>query len=319
MKKIKSKIIRLLSNKLIKIFFIITLVCFWLAGLFLFANYVSFSVLTNNHNLNSSDKKLFKGEFVSAEFVATENNLGIVMLPFKQYAKPDYEKEDQLKFEIKEKNSKNIYFNSIYRSGLVNGGYFPFGFPTISNSKNKIYQFQLTSLKGNERNGLSISDNEFISGYQFSKHEIFNENKLITFFISKLRYSIKDSYLLFSSIIFLLPLIAYILFLQGVNKNNRFDRLITIFFYILLIANLFVIGTYYGVLGLNILLWIYLVWKNNLKSTATFKLAFFIFFIWLSVKFINVNYPQQNFNILCFVLLVIGVIQAIMEEKREKI
>jgi hypothetical protein len=317
MKKLRNKIINLLSNKIASVILVLAFILFWFVGSFLFVNYVSFSVLTDSYGFESSKEKLFNGHSVSSEFKAAENNLGLIMLSFEEYAKPDYEQEDQLRFEIKEKNASKIYFSSVYRSGLVDGGYFPFGFPTIADSKDKTYQFRLTSLKGNEKNGLTLSNNNFVSGYQFSKAEIFgNKNNLIKFFISKLNYSIRDSYLLLSSVMFMLPLIAYLLFLIGIKKNRRFDKLIIIAFIVLLAASLFLIGSYYGVLGLNIILWIYIIWRNNLKSTATFKLAFTILFIWLFIKFINVDFPQNNLNIISYSLLVLGVVQLILEEKR---
>jgi len=317
-KKVKNKLIKIFRNPVIAILMILTLLGLWGIGTFLFVNHVSFSVLTSQHNADFKREKILKNVILKGEFISNENNLGIIIIPFERYVKPDFEKEDQLRFRLKEKDSENWHYDSLYRSGSVDGEYFPIGFPQIANSKNKIYEFELVSLNGNSKNALTPSKNQFISGYQFSKQEIFsNNNSMSIFFIKKISYSSSDIYLILNSVTYLLPLIIYLLFLIGGIKSKRLALFIKIIFSILLIVNLFIVKeAFYGLMGLCLILWLWLAIKNKYTSMKIFKLAFTIIFIWLIIKFVNINYPQENFNILSYGFLVIGVIQALIEERK---
>ena len=102
---------------------------------------------------------LEKGEYISGKFVGNNNNLGIISLRFKTFFRPAYENEDHLLFQIKEAGDKKWYYQNTYRVGTIyDVPFFPFGFPIITDSKGKIYEFKVTSLNGNGQNSIALSN-----------------------------------------------------------------------------------------------------------------------------------------------------------------
>lgn len=99
--------------------------------------------------------ELLAGDKVIGEFKSEDNFLGIVEIRFLTYGKIS---SDSYTFRIKEKSDKEWYYSNVYKAKEF-GGYplFPFGFPIITNSKGKIYYFELESLSGRSRNAVGIS------------------------------------------------------------------------------------------------------------------------------------------------------------------
>jgi hypothetical protein len=139
----------------------IILLLFWILGAVLFNSKISFSTLFFRYPDVSvqgiRQHGLFAGEKYMSEFTSHENYLGIITLQFEKFDKTDFRKEDILSFRIREKGRKTWYFESVYRSGLIHDSlHFPFGFPPISDSKNKIYEFELISQRGNSTHAIEL-------------------------------------------------------------------------------------------------------------------------------------------------------------------
>lgn|GEM_PF-1134638 len=186
----------------------------------------SLSVLSDTHGRESFNKltysKLYAKDAVSGTFKATEDNLGIVSIKFQTFIRPPFKDEDKILFRIREKGARDWYYESVYRDGLIYDlPVFPFGFPKITNSKNKEYYFEIESLNGNWSNSIAISRNGQIlfSKYQFSKARLLHDKKeLIIFALKKFLSAIYTTDVRFSSIIYLLPLVFYIIWISPFRR-----------------------------------------------------------------------------------------------------
>ncbi len=201
----------------------------WLMLTFLYILYYdeSATVVSYNHNKENftqiPEGKLLKGQKITGEFTAQDNNLGILAIRFKQQQRIPWKEEDLLTFRIKEKGAKEWYYQNNYYSGLTfDVPFLPIGFPVIQNAKGKIYHFELGSNRGNEKNGLILSDKRpiLVSRYQMDKQELLhNPSKLAHFLYIKLMNSFGTPDVLYSSFAYLFPLIFYLLLISGILKR----------------------------------------------------------------------------------------------------
>ena len=230
--KISRQKLKFLSNKSVKLVAIslfLLLLWFGLTLFYVITFDTSFSIWSYNHSKsdikNLSKDLIYKGKTIRGEFVAQDNNLGIISVRFQTYIRPPYALEDSFLFRLKEKNAGKWYYENVYRSGLVyDVPFFPFGFPQISDSKGRIYDFEITSLSGNVINGLSISNRYpiLVSKYKYSGHELWkNKEKLIKFLITKFSNAMQNPDVIFSSFIYLLPLIFYLVWISFLEKIIR--------------------------------------------------------------------------------------------------
>lgn len=224
-----EKIKNFSKTKLFKIIIVpILLICLW-ATLTLFY-IISFdsSLLILPYNHPNADIKILtfqpltKGKMIEGVFTATENNLGIIQLRFNYHEQIAYNDEDNLLFRIREVGARGWYYQSIYKSGLVSDvPFLPFGFPQIANSKGKQYEFQLISENGNVENAVSLKNRFpiFISKYKIYKANILANKTAIFYFIeNKYERGLENSDILFSSVIYGLPLIFYLLLISPLGK-----------------------------------------------------------------------------------------------------
>ncbi|OGH05948.1 MAG: hypothetical protein A2W22_03400 [Candidatus Levybacteria bacterium RBG_16_35_11] len=302
---------------------IILLLLWGSCSLFL-GNDLSFSVIKVSHSNKDinllPEGKILKGEKVVGEFKARENYLGMVLIKFNDYVKPDYQNEDVLTFKIKEKGLRKWYYDHNYRSGSFEYlKYYPFGFSPIRDSKNKKYQFVLESTKGTEENGLEIDESFDIlmSGYQVPKGEIQSSiSSFISFILTKAKYSFTNSSFLLYSTIYLIPFVIYLLVLLT-KKRKEFVRKYLIYVILLLtFFDLFILKDFYlGVLFCLLILWIAYVFVKRLESRVTFIFAFSLIFIWIILAFFKNIAIQHKLNIYAYFLLLIGFAQFFIEEK----
>lgn len=183
-------------GKLILIPFLLLLVWIFLTLLNVMTFDTSISIWSFNHPSSSfsqiSFDKLNKGDKIAGEFKAKDKNLGIVGIRFQTYIKPPYLLEDEIFFRIKEKDSKDWYYENIYRNGLVyEVPFFPFGFPQVNDSKGKTYYFEIISTKGNNNNSVSVSSRfpTLVTKYKYSKEELLDDKKLLVSFLANKIYN----------------------------------------------------------------------------------------------------------------------------------
>jgi len=135
------------------------------------------TVIVNTSNFKDKQSIDFlKDKNIFGEFKSKYNNLGIVSIKFNTHNKIN---TDFLEFRIKEKDKDDWFYTAKYKvDQFQNNKYFPFGFPEISDSKNKKYEFEITSLNGEIDNYVSIDsgNNQFLIKNSFSK-KFLSENK----------------------------------------------------------------------------------------------------------------------------------------------
>jgi len=225
-----KKINVILTNKIVK-WLIIPLCLFGLWFILTLWNIIvfhqSFLIVSYSHSSDNftqlTNDKLLKGEKITGEFIAQEPNLGIVGIRFKSFQRVAYKDEDALVFRLKEKSQKDWYYENTYRSGFIYDlPFLPLGFPLISDSKGKTYVFELQSLKGNEKNGVALSTREPIleSKYQADKAELVaSPITLLAFGAKKFFNSFDNIDIVYSSLLFSLPLVFYLLWLFPFAKR----------------------------------------------------------------------------------------------------
>jgi hypothetical protein len=302
------------------------LLIFWVAASLAFNNKISFSVLEYAEDNSSIAKApvetILKGNKIWGTFKASEENLGLVLLKFNNYVKPDYSSEDVLSFSIKQVGQKDWYYSGRYRSGAFeHQSYFPFGFTPIANSKNKFYQFELTSLNGNSSNALTLSKNSpvLITAYQFSKKEIFQSKSfLIRFITEKIATSFTDLDFVLSSVLYLLPLLLYLLWIINLKQKTYLKRYLSLVTLLFIVIDVFILkNIYLGVLLGLIISWIITVKLKRLESKVSFIIAFALLFIWIVSMFIHLDFYSNKLNVWVYAFLIIGVFQAVVEERSD--
>ncbi|HVZ66632.1 MAG TPA: hypothetical protein VG917_00025 [Patescibacteria group bacterium] len=329
MNKIKTNF-----NKKNKIIFMIlipaVLILFWIVASMFLNNKISLSVLIygkkNTDYIQVNTGKLLKGKTINGQFRAQDNYLGIVILRFNQFVKTDYDSEDVLLFKIREKGSKSWQFENTYKSGLLeNNLLFPFGFPVFDQSRGKIYQFQIESLNGNNKNAVSIDKNNltFLTGYKYPRSQILSSKKnTIEFFERKIITSFTSLDFFLSSFIYLLPLLFYVLVFLAypILKKHKSTK------------NIFVAGLLLSILidivllkEIYIGLWIFLIacWiscsiRYKLESKINFIIAFVLILIWVLLIQLNILDYQNKINIWVYTFMVIGLVMAVLDEKKSK-
>lgn len=222
---------KLTFKRLVIISFLILL---WIVlTVFNIFNYnLSLSVISYTHSkdnfYNFTTKRIFAGDKISGEFQAEEDYLGIVSVGFSTFEEVSYSDQDVLVFRIKEKGADKWYYENTYRSGLIyEVPFLPFGFPIIENSMNKTYVFEIESLRGNSLNAVTINPwgPTLVSRYQIPEEKLLDDRQyLLSFFVKKIMVSLENRDVVFYSLIYLLPLIFYLVvlypskFLPGLEK-----------------------------------------------------------------------------------------------------
>lgn len=170
--------------RVIKIIFLIFFLFFISLGYFFYTD-KNRLVLEYTHPENElflKQGEILYGQRLRGKFIAKENNLGILAIPFETYGRNN---TDLFIFRLKEENKNEWYYVREYESRLfASYPFFPFGFPIISQSKGKTYVFEFESLQGKPGNAVALRDNEsfIVSKYKFSKEALLeNKNDLIHF------------------------------------------------------------------------------------------------------------------------------------------
>ena len=298
----------------------IALVGLWLILSFTRNTAVPFSVLLYQSKvINTSanyNNKLIKGSVVDGEFTAKQNYLGAITISFNPMDKVRYDEEDNLVFRIKEVGKDRWYSQNKYKSGLVQENPdFPFGFPGISDSKNKLFQFEIVSFNGNSKNAVSINKNSsnLTAIYQFSTGEIRKNKMMFTnFLFEKMLNMFSVGNYFVSSFIYLLPLIAYFYFI------SKFKRKYSLVVFLILFDCFFITGVYDWIFWAITLLWIISVWKLKLNSGLSFKLALSL----LVLSFFFLLFTQQSIAektaLWSYMFLAVGTIQQLVLVRKDE-
>lgn len=192
-----------------------TLLCFFVALIFKTSITVLGHVHIQDFSLKTTSHEIKKGDRIQVVFKAYENNLGAISLQLKNYNTNEKKDEHQILFHIKEKGMENWETEHIYFGGQFHDlDHFPFGFSPITNSKNKEYIAEVISLDGTSQSQLILKDSypEFISYYQFSKHELFSPMNAGRYLLQKILFALSIPDFLIIILICYLPFV-FILFI----------------------------------------------------------------------------------------------------------
>lgn len=326
------------TKLLIKWFFspILFLMLWFLLSFIYLDKNLGITLLTYSHSTNEILSKnypeLLAGQKIKGEFVARDNNLGIIAVRFNTYFRIN---EDTVIFRIKEKNRKNWYYEYHYTTPQFQPNqFFTFGFPVISNSDGKTFNFEIESTKGEHENAVSLSTIEpvFETKYQYSKELILKDIKnhiginvegttasreygyASKFLIHKILNSLSNIDFLIAWGIYGLPFILYVTWLFFFKKflyNKYYIAFFPIFAMFVVAAANFTRNDS-AVVGFT-LLWAVNALVYRLRSNISFMLS--ISFIILSIILLYSSFPtaSKNFTMWGFMLLAVGVIQQIVE------
>lgn len=315
-------------NKIITFLIIpLVLIGVWVTLSILFTSEFSLSSLTYPHSssdvLQTPEGKLLKGKKITGEFTAKDNNIGIIILRFKSFVRYDYAGEDVLVFKIKEKGQKDWSFISVYKAGILeNKLNFPFGFPIISNSQGKMYEFEIESQNGNEKNAIELNTNTptFSTVYLYPKEEITaSKKRMLAFGLKKTYTSFTNPDFLLQSSIFLIPLALYCVFMVYRSKYKAPEKFVAISVLTLIFLDIFFIKeTYTGMWIIFFISWIVASRMCKLSSSVTFALGIGCIFFWIVLLAFDMPEIEKKINLWAYTFLAIGVVQAALEEKNTK-
>jgi hypothetical protein len=249
---------------------------------------------------NNKSRDLLKNEIRSGEFVATNNNLGIIVIRFNTHGKSV---KDQFVFKIKEKSAKNWYYSStINIDQITDESLFPLGLPIINESVNKSYLVELMSLNGDKNNHISFSNNfpMFISRYQYDKSRIKSDYKyLIEFIIGKSLSVVDNNEQIYQSLLFLVPFILYVLWDFIIKKYihirlfhisnidlKPLENIIVLLYLLFLAFDIFVFKSTICPIDITLMA-IWLIYSKNYK--ITYRLTFLIASLLYVFTYINNN------------------------------
>src|SRR3972149_11889914 len=120
------------------------------------------------------DKELYAGERVVGKFIAADNNLGTIAVRFNTFWRIN---DDWIIFRIKDSESVKWYYENKHKvDQFQNRKMFPFGFPEITDSRNKQYIFEIESFQGSTNSAVAVDSKypSFQARYRFPKETIFN-------------------------------------------------------------------------------------------------------------------------------------------------
>lgn len=326
----------LYSKRFIKLFFIpMLLLIFWVSLSILFvypavsAYPASFSFITNYYDKsdiqNFSTNKVLKGDRITGYIKASNDNLGILVIRFNRSKSVQYQKEDRLIFRIKEKDSDKWFAENRYRSALINQTpFFPFGFPLIEDSRNKVYEFQIVSLKGNEENAISMSSVNPImaSQYKVPKSKIFKDAKSFAeFMFLKFQNFLTDKTSLLLSFPYLLPFLFYLMLLSLAERRFSFNFPLFYLASLFILADIFI--NYYKASSVGEVIiafcWILVLGKYKLSSSISFFLsALFVLIAAIGIIFGQPLLTEKSSE-WAYYMLLIGGVQIVWEIKNSNL
>ena len=183
------------------------------------------TVITYNHGKEElvkwSKKELLKGQSITGEFKAKENYLGILSFRFHTFERIN---DDFVFFKIKQHGQKSWFYKNLYKVDQFQpDDFFTFGFPIISNSENKTFDFSIQSTAGKKGDAIAASDMNpvFATKYQFPKGLIIRDPAFgIGFLIKKTVASLLDVGFYSAFFVFSIPIIFYLIWIIPPKKPD---------------------------------------------------------------------------------------------------
>lgn len=317
----------------------ILLFIFWFTLTLLYVGSTAgITVLMYSHYMNETiswnTRELLAREKIRGEFIARDNNLGIVAVRFNTFFRIN---EDIVRFRIKENRNKDWFYENDYTTPQFQPNQlFTFGFPIIEDSREKKYTFEIESLQGEKYDAVAVSPIEpvYVTKYQYSRKRILSDNKYMISYLKNKILNINDNnyavlYLrnkisniitnkdsLSASIAYFIPLFLYLIWLLFFDKY-LYDKLYLIFvpLSVMVIASVAdVLRNDPVVIGIT-LFWLSVSVVYRLSSNISIVFALFFLILSAILMYSGFDTISKNFAVWTLMLLAIGLSQAILELK----
>lgn len=280
----------------------------------------AFTVLSYSQDKPNAKVLVNTPEYITlgGSFRAVENNLGSFM--FRLNLSPHLGGE-LFEFKIKEKGQKQWYYTQ--KNRISSRGFdplFPVGFPIIANSKNKMYEYEITIYEElvsfPNKNLLQITD--FKTKYQYPKNMLLSDKEaLYEYMIKKIDNVVSSAHFASIPLFYFLPAI-YLIYLRFFQLSlfkfyTLFSFVVfTEIFYLPVIIDIFYIIT--------IVLWIHYCYFFKIDERISFVISIFLIGITSFSSLIAGNtIPAEKASIWAYMFLLGGVILLIMKYGMRKI
>jgi hypothetical protein len=268
--------------------------------------------------VSSDNSQLLKGESITGKFKAKHSQLGIVAVRFNNKKKIV---DDTLVFRIREKDSAHWYYENIYKTDqFQNDQLFPFGFPKILSSHNKEFEFEIESLRGTQKNAVTLSskDPSVIAYYNFTPQTLLTSNFEIIEFIQKKFISMLSPL----EVIFLVisPLLLFIFtkyfFITDIKRIGILLLLLVTFLYIFTLG-IFLPGNNVSNSSITVALsivWISFILFFRVESKVWFGMSALLLIVVSSILIIFKRPDIADRGaMLAYIFLIIGFVQSLIE------
>jgi hypothetical protein len=301
-----------MKSKAIIILITCILIVFWWFPTIRFIQQSDTKLLTLIQTIRSNSDKtisLLPDNKVSSDFVSKYNNLGIIAIRFNTFSRIN---NDTLTFRLKEKGQSDWYYQNNYKTDqFQDQELFPFGFPIISDSKNKTYIFEIQSQHGKADDAVAISQIQpiLVSKYTFTINELFHQKRfLLSFIFNKTINILSDVNITSYSFSFLLPLYYFLIF--SIFRKNKVILSGSIFL-ICLIQIIFISKNYDLLLISTLLAWLININLNHLKSQTTTQVSLIFFTVAVSLFTLRIDFQGEKAIVWSYLFLIISIIQNI--------
>ena len=289
-------------------------------SLFGYLNSSEYGILNLDVRGGSSDitttnpDELLKGDTISGKFHSQYPNLGMVTVPFHNQNRGS---DDLLEFRLMEVGESDWIYQADYKTDQFQPHqYFPFGFPTISDSDGRDYLFEIESLRGEAGKTVSLDMVEpvFVAKSTFSKDDFFKDpNKLLYFLTNKSLNIIRDKNTTRNTLFFFLPLIFYVIFLLSGRLSHHFLTTVTLTF---VLYDIFLIkGKYDAVFLAVIFLWSLTSRRFKLESRISAVIAMCFLILTSLIVMLGYDAPAEKTASWAYLFLLATVLQQLYELK----
>jgi cell division protein FtsB len=314
----KANTLKLVRKKTAIIIITISLLLLWFTLTLwrITSSDISFSVLTFSHgkdNLQSANfSELLANDKITGQFIAKEDNLGIVSIRFNTFNKIS---RDAIVFKIRRKGDNKWHYENKYNvNQFTHKDLYPFGFQKIENSKDKVFIFEVISLNGKRGNSVAISEQFPIltSHYQYNKDVILSSpSSFLDFLWKKALRSFQQSTVLFSSLIYLTPLIFYIFYIY--KKTFFLNRHFFTHLGILAAIDIFLIQQILSsVYILHTIVFLILLSLKSMTSNKIFSYSIIFLIISVMLSLLGKDLFAEKTSIWFYILLLIGTGKSII-------
>jgi len=269
-------------------------------------------------------------DYLRGEIHADENYLGILKVTFERQAQT---KQNSI-FRIKELSDKNWRHTSTINSDhFYYTPSYRFGFPTMQDSKNKTYVFEIFLERGvgiPNTNTLTMSrEAPYVTlQYDYKKSLLLSEPQLIGVFIKgKILFYMRSEGFWNIFAVYSIPLLFYIFFLFNLhgltspNIRSRFSKNLAhmskpyLAMLLGIIAiDIFIFHIYSDLLvTISVILWILGIRTYGLKPKTSFYVGIALLLLCSLTVFSQMDPVAEKLAIFAYVFLVLGTTHAVLE------